>query len=51
MSRTHLLISGAVALVCAGILVALTDVEVDVVRWLSCQTIARKAEHGTNLCR
>jgi hypothetical protein len=51
MSRRHLLVSAAVALTCAGILVLFTDIEVTAVRWLNCGPLAAGNERRTELCR
>jgi len=44
MSKTHLLVGGAVALLCGGILVLFTDIERPVVRWLSCGPLAARQD-------
>lgn len=51
MNKTHLFAGGAVALVCAGILVLFTDIEVKVVRWVNCGPLAAAQERDSNLCR
>jgi hypothetical protein len=51
MNKTHLLVGGAVALVCAGILVLFTDIEVKVARWVNCGPLAVHRERETNICR
>ena len=50
MGRSHLLVSTAVAALCAGILVLFTDLEVSVVRWFSCGPLSTAAEERTSLC-
>jgi hypothetical protein len=50
MGRSHLLISAAVAALCAGILVLFTDVEVSVVRWFSCGPLSTAGEDRSSLC-
>ena len=51
MSKNHLLVGGAVALLCAGILVLFTDVEVKMVRWASCGPLSNLREQDSRLCR
>ena len=51
MNKTHLLVSGAVALACAGILVLFTDIEVKVVKWVNCGPLAVNQERDSRLCR
>jgi hypothetical protein len=51
MKKTQLLVGGAVALVCAGILVLFTDVEVKVVEWVNCGPLAVSQERDSRLCR
>ena len=41
----------AVALLCGGILVLFTDVEVQLVRWVNCGVIATEAEKNSGVCR
>jgi hypothetical protein len=36
MSKRHLLVSGLVAALCAGILVLFTEIEASVQQWLGC---------------
>ncbi|WP_398334968.1 hypothetical protein [Vulcanococcus sp.] len=50
MGRSHLLVSAAVAALCAGILVLFTDLEVSVVRWFSCGPLSTASEERTSLC-
>ena len=45
-----LLISAAVAGLCAGLLVLFTDIEVSVVRWFSCGPLSTASEERTSLC-
>lgn len=51
MKKTQLLIGGAVALVCAGILVLFTDVEVKVVEWVNCGPFAVNQDRDSRVCR
>ena len=41
----------AVALLCGGILVLFTDVEVLLVRWFNCGPIATQGERDSDVCR
>ncbi len=41
----------AIALLCAGILVLLTDVEVGIVRWVNCGPFSTEAEKKSEVCR
>lgn len=41
----------AIALLCLGILVVFTDVEVGLVRWFNCGPIATQAEKDSEVCR
>jgi hypothetical protein len=45
------LISAALVLLCGGIFVAFTDVEIRFVRWVSCGPLATQQEDRTELCR
>lgn len=51
MSPRNLLVSGAVAAVCATILVLFTDIEVSVVRWVNCGPLAGAHERSSEVCR
>lgn len=51
MNKTNFLIGGAVALVCAGILVLFTDIEVKVVKWVNCGPLALQRDLDSNICR
>lgn len=51
MNKTHLLVGGAVALVCAGILVLFTDIEVKVVEWVNCGPLALQRDRDSGVCR
>ena len=41
----------AVVLLCGGILVLFTDVEVQLVRWFNCGAIATQCELDSEVCR
>ncbi|MFY8148448.1 MAG: hypothetical protein ACOVNL_04415 [Prochlorococcaceae cyanobacterium] len=51
MGKQHLLISGAVAVLCTGILVLFTDVEIRAARWFSCGPWASGNERSSEICR
>lgn len=51
MTRRDSLVTGAVLLICAGILVLFTDVDGKAVRWLTCGPLARQVERDSELCR
>ena len=51
MKAPTLAVSAAVAAVCAGLLVLFTDIEVSVVRWVSCGPLASQGEAQSELCR
>lgn len=51
MKQSHLLVSAAVAALCAGILVLFTDIEVSLVRWASCGPFSTQGEDRSELCR
>ena len=50
MGRSQLLVSAAMAALCAGILVLFTDLEVSVVRWFSCGPLSSAGEQRSTLC-
>ena len=43
--------TAAVVLLCGGILVLFTDVEVQLVRWFNCGPIATQSEQDSEVCR
>jgi hypothetical protein len=45
------LISAFLVLLCGGIFVAFTDVEIRFVRWVSCGPLSTQQEDRTELCR
>ena len=51
MNRNHLLVGGAVAVVCAGILVLFTDIEVRFVEWVNCGPFAVHRDRDSHICR
>ncbi len=51
MNRRQTGAAVAIALLCAGIFVLLTDVEVGIVRWFSCGPIATESEKNSQVCR
>ncbi|MFM8544786.1 MAG: hypothetical protein ACKOAP_07335 [Vulcanococcus sp.] len=50
MGRSHLLVSAAVAALCAAILVRFTDLEGSGVRWFSCGPLSTAGEDRSELC-
>jgi hypothetical protein len=51
MSKQHWLVSGALVLLCGGVLVLVTDVETSLVRWVNCGPISSAAERQSRICR
>ena len=51
MTKQHWLVSGALVLLCGGVLVLFTDVEDSLVRWLNCGPTATAAERHSSICR
>ncbi len=51
LTQKNWLISGALVLVCGGILVLFTDVEVKLVRWINCGPLSTESERNTRICR
>ncbi|MFU8885036.1 MAG: hypothetical protein ACNA8O_06220 [Cyanobacteriota bacterium] len=51
MSKSNWLISGALVLLCGGILVLFTDVELRLVRWVNCGPLAPASERSSEMCR
>ena len=51
MNRRQSLISLLVALLCGGVLVLFTDIEVQLVRWVNCGPLATEAEKSGDVCR
>jgi hypothetical protein len=51
LTQKNWLISGALVLLCGGILVLFTDVEIGLVRWFNCGTLSTPDERNIELCR
>ena len=51
MNRRHLLVSAALAVICAAILVLFTDIELKLVRWINCGPFALQRDSRSGLCR
>jgi len=51
MDQRNSLVSLAVLLLCTGLLVLFTDLEVSAVRWFNCSPLAAEAERRSELCR
>jgi hypothetical protein len=51
MTRGNLLVSAAVALICAGILAVFTDAELAMVRWFNCGPWASETARQESRCR
>jgi hypothetical protein len=51
VTRKDWLVSAALVLVCGGILVLFTDVEVNLSRWVSCGPLGSPASRASTLCR
>ena len=50
MNRRDALVSMAVLLLCSGILVLFTDVEIRLVRWANCNPLVQPVSHGSFSC-
>jgi hypothetical protein len=51
MNLKHLLVTGAVAVICTGVLVLFTDIEESFVRWVNCGPLASGGERRSEVCR
>ena len=51
MNQRTTLISLAVLLLCGGLLVLFTDIEVSAVRWINCGPLAAEADRSSEVCR
>jgi len=51
MSKSNWQITLLLVLLCSGILVLFTDVELRLVRWLNCGPLAPARERGSEVCR
>jgi hypothetical protein len=47
----YLLVSAGVAVLCGGILVLFTDIEVSVEQWVNCGPFSLQNEKDTPICR
>ena len=51
MNSRQTLVTLSVSALCVGILVLFTDIEVQLVRWVNCSTIATEAEKNSEVRR
>jgi hypothetical protein len=51
MKPKHFLVTGAIAALCAGILVLFTDIETSITRWVNCGPLATGGERDSEVCR
>ncbi|MEB3199511.1 MAG: hypothetical protein VKK62_03140 [Synechococcaceae cyanobacterium] len=51
MNKRDLVVSTAVLLLCGGLLVLFTDIEVGLVRWVNCGPIGGAGERSSEVCR
>ena len=51
MNGRQSLVIGVVALICTGVLVLFTNIEVQVIRWLNCGPFATESEQTSTVCR
>jgi hypothetical protein len=51
MKGSNVVITAAVAALCAGILVLFTDIEVSMVRWFSCGPFSTPGEERSEVCK
>jgi hypothetical protein len=51
MSKRDWQVSALLVLICGGILVLFTDVELRLVRWVNCGVLAPSNERNSELCR
>ena len=51
MNGRQSLVSGVVVLLCMGVLVLFTDIEVKMIRWLNCGPFATESEQTSTVCR
>ena len=51
MNSRQTLTTIAIALLCGGILVVFTDIEVGMVRWFNCGPISTQSEKDSEVCR
>ena len=51
MRKSDWLVSALLVLICGGILVLFTDVELRLVRWVNCSVLAPGSERDSAMCR
>ena len=51
MRKSDGLVSALLVLICGGILVLFTDVELRLVRWMNCSVLAPGSERDSAMCR
>jgi hypothetical protein len=51
MSKSDWQVTTLLVLICGGILVLFTDVELRLVRWVNCSVLAPGSERGSAVCR
>ncbi|MEB3159735.1 MAG: hypothetical protein VKK03_09795 [Synechococcus sp.] len=51
MNHRQTRVTLVVALLCSGILVLFTNVELDLLRWLNCGSLSSHQEQRSNRCR
>ncbi|MFM7238281.1 MAG: hypothetical protein ACKOZN_01580 [Cyanobium sp.] len=51
MRKSDWLVSALLVLICGGILVLFTDVELRLVRWVNCSVLAPGSERTSAMCR
>ncbi|MDA0716946.1 MAG: hypothetical protein O2839_01845 [Cyanobacteria bacterium] len=51
MSKQHWFVSGALVLLCGGVLVLFTDVETSLMRLVICGQLSSPGERQSRLCR
>ena len=51
MSKRDWQVSALLVLLCGGILVLFTDVELRLVRWVNCGVLAPSSERNSDICR
>ncbi|MFM7647393.1 MAG: hypothetical protein ACKO50_04905 [Cyanobium sp.] len=51
MRKSDWLVSALLVLICGGILVLFTDVELRLVRWVNCSVLTPGNEHTSAMCR
>jgi hypothetical protein len=51
LSKKNWLITAVLVLLCGGIFVAFTDVEIRFVRWVNCGPLSTQQEDTSEICR